>query len=74
MKILVLCFILGALTMGCSNITSREKTALGGAAAGALVGQALGGDSKSTLIGAGIGALGGAAVDNYQNTGNILGD
>lgn len=74
MKKIIMCFVLGTIVMGCSNMTSREKSTLGGAAAGALVGQALGGDSKATLIGAGVGALGGAAVDNYQNTGNVLGN
>lgn len=74
MKKIIMCLVLGAVVMGCSNMTSREKSTLGGAAAGALVGQALGGDSKATLIGAGVGALGGAAVDNYQQTGNVLGN
>lgn len=37
----------------------------GGAAAGALAGQALGGNTKSTLIGAGVGALVGGGLGYY---------
>lgn len=55
-------------------MTSREKSALVGAGAGALVGTAISGDSKGALIGAGVGALGGAAVDNYNKKGNVLGN
>ncbi|MCQ8212879.1 YMGG-like glycine zipper-containing protein [Cetobacterium somerae] len=73
MKKLFAGLILGLLLVGCSNMTSREKSALVGAGAGALVGSALG-DSKGALIGAGVGALGGAAVDNYNKTGNVLGN
>ena len=66
--------ILGLMLVGCSNMTSREKSALVGAGAGALVGTAISGNSKGALIGAGVGALGGAAVDNYDKKGNILGN
>lgn len=53
MKKLFLGLILGLMLVGCSNMTSREKSA---------------------LVGAGVGALGGAAVDNYNKKGNVLGN
>ncbi|MHA4989830.1 YMGG-like glycine zipper-containing protein [Cetobacterium somerae] len=74
MKKLFVGLILGLTLVGCSNMTSREKSALVGAGAGALVGTAISGDSKGALIGAGVGALGGAAVDNYNKKGNVLGN
>ena len=46
--------------------TAGERGAIGGAAAGALVGQAIGRNTKSTLIGAGAGALGGAVLNNER--------
>ncbi len=74
MKKLLVGSILSLMLVGCSNMTSREKSALVGAGAGALVGTAISGNSKGALIGAGVGALGGAAVDNYDKKGNILGN
>lgn len=74
MKKLFVGLILGLMLVGCLNMTSREKSALVGAGAGALVGTAISGDSKGALIGAGVGALGGAAVDNYNKKGNVLGN
>ncbi|WP_418965358.1 YMGG-like glycine zipper-containing protein [Cetobacterium sp.] len=74
MKKLFVGLILGLVLVGCSNMTSREKSALVGAGAGALVGSVISGDSKGALIGAGVGALGGAAVDNYNKKGNVLGN
>lgn len=47
------------LLTGCANPTSEQKGAGMGAAVGAVAGQILGRDSKSTVIGAGLGALGG---------------
>ena len=52
---------------GCSETTSPQQRSAGtgallGAAGGALVGQALGGDTRSTIAGAGAGALLGAVV------------
>lgn len=47
------------LLTGCATATPEQKGAGIGAAAGAVVGQILGRDSKSTAIGAGLGALGG---------------
>ena len=59
--------VLAAALTGCSETTSPQDRSAGtgalvGAAGGALVGQALGGDTKSTVIGAAGGALLGAAV------------
>ncbi|MGL5357375.1 MAG: YMGG-like glycine zipper-containing protein [Cetobacterium sp.] len=74
MKKIVAGLFLSLVLVGCSNMSSREKSALVGAGAGALVGSAITGDSKGALIGAGVGALGGAGVDNYKKKGNILGN
>jgi hypothetical protein len=59
--------VLGTALAGCSETTSPQERSAGtgalvGAAGGALVGQALGRDTKSTIVGAGAGALLGAAV------------
>ena len=52
---------------GCSETTSPQQRSAGtgalvGAAGGALVGQAIGGNTRSTVVGAGAGALLGAVV------------
>jgi outer membrane protein OmpA-like peptidoglycan-associated protein len=47
------------LLTGCAATTSQQKGAGTGAVIGAVAGQVLGRDSKSTAIGAGLGALGG---------------
>ena len=47
------------LLTGCAATTSEQKGAGTGAIIGAVAGQVLGRDSKSTAIGAGLGALGG---------------
>lgn len=47
------------LLTGCANPSAEQKGAGLGAAVGAVTGQILGRDSKSTVIGAGLGALGG---------------
>ncbi|MGL4534725.1 MAG: glycine zipper domain-containing protein [Fusobacteriaceae bacterium] len=64
MKTKIAMLILLALTLiGCSNSTAYERRgAFGGAAVGALAGQLVGGSTKSTLIGAGIGAIAGGAI------------
>ncbi|WP_297597219.1 YMGG-like glycine zipper-containing protein [uncultured Cetobacterium sp.] len=74
MKKLIVASLLATLLIGCSNMTSREKSTLVGAGAGALVGSVITGNSRGALIGAGVGALGGAAVDNQNKRGNILGN
>jgi outer membrane lipoprotein SlyB len=58
-----------------SACTTTEQGAVGGAVAGALVGQAIGGNTESTLIGAGIGAVGGAVAGELigrQKNGNCV--
>ena len=58
-----------------SACTTTEKGAVGGAVAGALIGQAVGGNTESTLIGAGIGAVGGAVAGELigrQANGNCV--
>ena len=50
---------------------NTQKGALGGAAAGALAGQAIGRDTESTLIGAGVGALIGALAGNAVDQHNV---
>ena len=52
---------------GCANMTPAQKGAVGGAAVGAIGGQLIGGNTKSTLIGAGAGALGGALLNDALN-------
>lgn len=48
-----------ALLTGCATATQEQKGAGTGAIIGAVAGQVLGRDGKSTAIGAGLGALGG---------------
>jgi outer membrane protein OmpA-like peptidoglycan-associated protein len=47
------------LLTGCATVTPQQKGAGTGAVIGAVAGQVLGRDGKSTAIGAGLGALGG---------------
>lgn len=57
--------ILTAALAGCSQTPQQQRATTGaalGAAGGALVGQAVGRNTESTLIGAGAGALLGAVV------------
>jgi outer membrane lipoprotein SlyB len=58
-----------------SACTTTEQGAVGGAVAGALVGQAVGGNTESTLIGAAIGGVGGAVAGELigrQKNGNCV--
>lgn len=50
---------MAVLLTGCATTTPEQKSAGTGALIGAVAGQILGRDSKSTAIGAGLGALGG---------------
>lgn len=59
----VLCFTIG----GCANMTPTQKGAVGGAAVGAVAGQLIGGNTSATLIGAGVGALGGALLNDARH-------
>jgi len=54
------------LFSGCAE-TNAEKGALLGAGGGALVGQAIGHDTKSTVIGAALGGIAGAAIGDSQD-------
>lgn len=62
---IVLALGLLAMIAGCSATPSEQRAgtgALAGAAGGALLGQAIGGDTESTLIGAAAGAVIGTGV------------
>ncbi|MBC2855528.1 glycine zipper 2TM domain-containing protein [Cetobacterium sp. 2A] len=66
-KITMLLFM-GTMLIGCSNVGSNTiGSTTVGAGAGALLGQAIGHDSKATLLGAGIGAAAGALVGSVQD-------
>jgi outer membrane protein OmpA-like peptidoglycan-associated protein len=75
-KNVVFLMILGLIMMGCAQPYSKTErgsvygTGIG-AAAGAGLGQAIGGDTEATLIGAGIGAvaggLAGGAIGRYMD-------
>lgn len=78
-KSFVLLMEAGVLTFGlgsCANMSDTTKTyaqatgigAAGGAGVGALAGQAIGGDTKSTVIGA---PLGGALAQSPAGSGGI---
>jgi osmotically inducible lipoprotein OsmB len=64
--IIVLCLLISIpiLFGGCANMTPAQEGAVGGAAVGAIAGQLIGGNTTSTLIGAGAGALGGALLND----------
>ena len=64
--VLTLCVLIAFAVLfgGCANMTAAQKGAVGGAAAGAVAGQLIGGNTKATLIGAGVGALGGALLND----------
>lgn len=62
----VLLFGLTAVFQGCQS-TPTQSGAMGGAAIGAIAGQLIGGDTESTLLGAGAGALGGAIMNDYRH-------
>lgn len=53
-------------TMGC--VTKTGTGALLGGAIGALAGQAIGKNTKGTLIGAGVGAAIGGAIGNQEDS------
>ena len=66
MKKLILISILTlTLTTGC--VTKTGTGALIGGAIRALAGQAIGKDTKGTLIGAGVGAAVGGAIGNQED-------
>lgn len=67
-KPLLIAGLVGSLVSGCAGMNDQQLTVAQGAGVGALVGalagQAIGGDTRSTLIGAAAGGLIGAAVGN----------
>jgi outer membrane protein OmpA-like peptidoglycan-associated protein len=68
-KFLTLLIVVSFLAVGCAAPQNNQEKgtrygAAGGAAAGALLGQAIGGNTKSTLIGVGLGALAGGVIGN----------
>lgn len=69
-----LAILAGAALFGLAGCTNPDGTrdnratgALVGATGGALVGNAIGGNSRGTLIGAGVGAASGAIIGNQQD-------
>ncbi|MGL4947434.1 MAG: OmpA family protein [Cetobacterium sp.] len=68
-SVLLAASLLGACTAngGYNNLNNKTTGTAGGAALGALLGQAIGQDSKGTLIGAGIGALAGLGWGAYKD-------
>ena len=70
-KYLLTILIVVAVGLGSTFIAGCESDAQTGAligtAIGAGVGQAIGGDTEATLIGAGVGAVGGYMIGNEQD-------
>jgi uncharacterized membrane protein len=65
-KAVVVCLFTAILVFftTCANMTPAQKGAIGGAAVGAIGGQIIGGNTTSTLIGAGAGTVGGALIND----------
>ena len=64
-----LCVLIAIAFMysGCAGpMTATQRGAAGGAAVGAVAGQLAGKNTKATMIGAGVGALGGALLNDAQ--------
>ena len=75
-KKIVSTLLLGLTMVGCTSspyidetgsVNKKTSGTAGGAAAGALIGQLIGKDTKGTLIGAGIGALAGLGWGAYRD-------
>ncbi|WP_286033989.1 OmpA family protein [Fusobacterium necrogenes] len=75
-KKIIASLILGVTMVGCTSspfldetgsVNKKTSGTAGGAAAGALIGQLIGKDTKGTLIGAGIGALAGLGWGAYRD-------
>lgn len=70
-QMIAMTLVLTSLTLFSSGCESDGQTgALLGAGLGALVGNAIGGDSEATLIGAGIGAGAGYIIGNEEDKKN----
>lgn len=76
-KKIIASLLLGMTVVGCTSspfldetgsVNKKTSGTAGGAAAGALIGQLIGKDTKGTLIGAGIGALAGLGWGAYRDT------
>jgi hypothetical protein len=67
LMVFVLLVVFVFIAGGCANMTPTQKGAVGGAAVGAVAGQLIGGNTKATLIGAGVGALGGALLNDARH-------
>lgn len=57
-------FAMALFATACTT-TPAQRGAMGGAAVGGVAGQIIGGDTESTLLGAGAGALGGAILNDH---------
>lgn len=55
------------LATSCANYNKAQTGGVGGAAAGALIGQAIGSDTEATLLGAAIGGILGYMVGNEMD-------
>lgn len=75
-KKIVTGILLGMTLVGCTSspfldetgsVNKKTSGTAGGAAAGALIGQLIGKDTKGTLIGAGVGALAGLGWGAYRD-------
>lgn len=68
-KTIAILLLTSSLLGACSTVNVNKKTSgtAGGAAAGAVIGQLIGKDTKGTLIGAGIGALAGLGWGAYKD-------
>ncbi len=62
MKKLTFAAFAAVLALGVAGCTSTQQGAVIGAGTGALIGQAVGGNTSSTLIGAAAGGLAGALI------------
>lgn len=67
MMLFLLPIIAIALTSCGTNYTKGQQGAAAGAAGGALLGQAIGGDTEATLIGAAVGTMLGYIVGNEMD-------
>lgn len=61
---IILCLLIPVFFCGCADMTPAQKGAVGGAAVGGAAGGLIGGSRKATVIGAGVGALGGALLND----------
>jgi hypothetical protein len=59
--------LIAVAVCGCETTSATQRGAVGGAAAGAVAGQLIGGNTKYTLVGAGVGALGGALLNDHAD-------